>query len=51
MANKSDWNQFESEAGFGGIRLTNQEQDDILIGITTYLIGQNFAEFAQSTVS
>jgi hypothetical protein len=51
MANKSDWNQIESEAGFGGVRLSNQEQDEILIGITNYLITQNFSEFAQSTVS
>lgn len=47
---KSFGNEIESAPSFNDIRLSNAEQDDILISLTKYLLGESLGDFAQSTI-
>ena len=49
MKSTSD-NSTDSAPGFNDIRLSNSEQDEILISLTKYLLGECLGDFAQSTI-
>lgn len=44
-------NEVESAKAFQNIRLTDVEQDEVLISLAQYLIGENMSEFAESCIS
>lgn len=43
-------NVVESAHAFSNIRLTDNEQDEVLIELAKYLISENMSEFAESTI-
>jgi len=43
-------NEVESAPGYGNVRLSPEEQDEVLIGLAEYLLDENMAEFAKSCI-
>ena len=44
-------NEVESAKAFANIRLTDVEQDEVLVDLAQYLLSENMSEFAESCIS
>ena len=50
QSHREPTNDVESANAFSNIRLTDQEQDEVLISLAQYLLSENMSEFAESCI-